>query len=202
MESYEEAVLAERLGADRVELCSSLAVGGLTPDPALVRRISAALAIPVMVMVRPRAGDFVYGTAEVDRMRRAIDQVREAGAAGIVLGALTAAGGIDEESTASLAAYAAPLPVTFHKAIDELDDPVAGVRLLREIADVTRVLTSGGADTALDGVATLRKMLRVAHDRPTVMVAGRVTARNIDHIRELTGATEFHGRRIMGKLAG
>jgi len=202
VESYQEAVLAARLGADRVELCSDLAVGGLTPPPELVRRTAEALDIPVMVMIRPRAGDFVYSPAEVDLMRRAIEEAREAGAAGVVLGALTAERLIDDEGTASLAACASPLPVTFHKAIDELADPVEGVRLLREIAEVTRILTSGGAETALAGAAVLREMLRVAQGRPTIMVAGRVTAANLDRVRELTGAIEFHGRRIVGELGG
>ena len=198
MTTLEEALHAQEQGANRVELCRDLAVGGLTPEQPLMEAACRALTIPVMVMIRPRAGGFVYSGDEADAMIRSIDHAREAGAAGVVLGLLGVDGGIDVETTARLAAHAMPLEVTFHKAVDELPDPVAAVRVLRAVTGVTRVLSSGGAATAQAGVPVLRRMVAVAGDELTIMGGGSVTEHNVDELAELTGAAEFHGRRIVG----
>ncbi len=120
VENFDEALLAERRGADRIELCSDLASEGLTPSPELMQKTCSALKIPVMVMIRPRAGNFVHSEAEINRMKKEIDLAKQAGAAGVVFGILTEENTIDTEKTKLLAKYAFPLPVTFHKAIDEL----------------------------------------------------------------------------------
>ncbi len=200
VESFEEAKLAEMLGADRIELCSDLANDGLTPTIEQMRKACSELKIPVMVMARPRAGNFVYSPNEVERMKTAIDEAKGAGAAGIVIGLLTKDKQIDEKNTRILAEYAQPLPVTFHKAIDELDDPVEGVRVLKTIPGIKRILTSGGKATAVEGQETIRKMMEEAADRITILVAGKVLASNVYEISRLTGASELHGRRIVGEL--
>ncbi len=201
VESFEEARLAEERGAQRIELCSDLANDGLTPSTELMKQTCTKLKIPVMVMARPRAGNFVHTAEEVKQMKTAIDEAKKAGAAGIVFGLLTAENKIDEENTRLLAAYAQPLPVTFHKAIDELDDPVEGVRVLKTIPGIKRILTSGGKATALEGQQTIRKMMEVAGDQITILVAGKVLDSNVDEISRITGASELHGRRIVGELA-
>ena len=200
VESFEEAKLAEMLGADRIELCSDLANDGLTPTIEQMRKACSELKIPVMVMARPRAGNFVYSPNEVERMKTAIDEAKGAGAAGIVIGLLTKDKQIDEKNTRILAEYAQPLPVTFHKAIDELDDPVEGVRVLKTIPGIKRILTSGGKATAVEGQETIRKMMEEAGDRITILVAGKVLDSNVYEISRLTGASELHGRRIVGEL--
>lgn len=200
VETFEEAVLAELRGADRIELCSDLANDGLTPSPELLQKTCATLKIPAMVMIRPRAGNFVYSEDEIDQMKKEIDQAKKADASGVVFGLLTPKNIIDEKNTRLLTEYAQPLPVTFHKAIDELENPVEGVRLLKEIKGIKRVLTSGGKATAKEGAKTIRKMQEVAGKNLIILVAGKVTKKNVEEIRQLTGAEEFHGRRIVGVL--
>ncbi|NCB08976.1 MAG: copper homeostasis protein CutC, partial [Bacteroidia bacterium] len=129
-----------------------------------------------------------------------IDQAKKAGAAGVVFGLLTPENQIDVYHTQLLAEYAFPLPVTFHKAIDQLDDPVEGVKILKEIPGIKRILTSGGKLTAREGLETLREMMKVAGEKIIIVVAGKVTDSNVDEICKLTGASEFHGRRIVGEL--
>lgn len=200
VETLEEAVLAEKLGANRIELCSDLANDGLTPSFELMQKACSALKIPVMVMIRPRAGNFVYSEDEIIQMKSEIDLAKKAGAFGVVFGLLTPANKIDKKNTEILAEYAQPLPVTFHKAIDELENPVEGVWVLKEIDGIKRILTSGGKPTALEGQETIRKMIEVAGEQITILVAGKVLDSNVIEIHKLTGTTELHGRRIVGEL--
>jgi copper homeostasis protein len=200
VETLQEAVLAEKRGANRIELCSDLHLDGLTPSFELMKEACLVLKIPVMVMIRPRAGNFVYAEEEISRMKSEIDLAKEAGAAGVVFGLLTPGNKIDKKNTQILSEYAKPLPVTFHKAIDELENPVEGVSVLKEISGIKRILTSGGKPTALEGLETIRKMVEVAGEQITILVAGKVTNHNVEEIQKLTGAKELHGRRIVGEL--
>ncbi len=198
VESFEEAVRVADRGADRIELCSRLDLDGLTPPAALVRRVCQVLAIPVMVMIRLRPGSFVCTREEITRMEAEAGEARELGASGIVFGLLTGDRRIATEGCERLVRAAFPLPVTFHKAIDELADPVEGVRQLRQLKGITRILTSGGKPTALEGAGTIREMIAASEGRPIIVAAGKVTAANLARIALLTGAPEFHGRKIVG----
>jgi len=200
VETLEEAILAEKRGANRIELCADLASDGLTPSVGLMQKACSILNIPVMVMIRPRAGGFVYSEEEISKMKSEIDEAKKAGAAGVVFGLLTSENQIDEKNTAILAEYAQPLPVTFHKAIDVLENPVKGAEVLSKINGITRILTSGGKPTAKEGTDILLKMMEVTHKKITILVAGKVLESNISEIQQLTGAKEFHGRRIVGEL--
>lgn len=200
VETLEEAVLAEQQGANRIELCSDLANDGLTPTFELMQKACSALKIPVMVMIRPRAGGFVYSDKEIEQMKNEIDLAKKAGATGVVFGLLTSENKIDKKNTAILAENAKPLPVTFHKAIDELEDPVRGAQILTKIGEIKRILTSGGKPTALEGQKVIREMMKVVDDKITILVAGKVLESNVDEIQKLTGAKELHGRRIVGDL--
>jgi copper homeostasis protein len=200
VETFEEAVLAEKLGANRIELCSELQFDGLTPSFELMQKTSSALKIPVMVMIRPRAGSFVYSEEEINQMKSEIDLAKKAGVFGVVFGLLTSDNKIDEKNTGILAEYAHPLPVTFHKAIDELENPVEGVLVLKKIDGIKRILTSGGKPTANEGQETIRKMIEVGGEQITILVAGKVLNSNVEEIQKLTGAKELHGRRIVGSL--
>ena len=153
-----------------------------------------------MVMIRPLAGNFIYSKKEIIQMKSEIDQAKKAGATGVVFGLLTSENTIDIENTRILAEYSKPLPVTFHKAIDELESPVEGVSELLQIENIKRILTSGGKPTALEGQETIRKMIGIAGDKITILVAGKVLDSNIEEIQKLTGADELHGRRIVGEL--
>jgi copper homeostasis protein len=154
-----------------------------------------------MIMIRPRAGNFVYSDDEISQMKSEIDLAKKAGAAGVVFGLLTSENKIDVKNTKILSEYAQPLPVTFHKAIDELYNPVEGVSVLKEINGIKRILTSGGKPTALEGQETIRKMIKEADDTIIILVAGKVTNENIREIKLFTGASEFHGRKIVGQLS-
>ncbi len=200
VETLEEAVKAEWLGAERVELCSNLEIDGLTPHPDLVRNTCLTLNIPVMVMIRPRPGNFVYSGKEIQKMKSAIDMAKEAGATGVVFGLLTPENRIDEINTKILADYASPLSVTFHKAIDEVDNLLEAVKTLQRIQTVNYILTSGGKATALEGASQIRKMVEVSNGIPEIIAAGKVTTENLDEIRKLTGAKAFHGKRVVGSL--
>ena len=201
VETFEEAQKAEQQGASRIELCSDLANDGLTPSPELMQKTCAALKIPVMVMIRPRAGNFVHSEEEINQMKTDIDRAKKAGAAGVVFGLLTSENKIDVENTLLLVEYAHPLPVTFHKAIDELENLVEGVEALKKISGIKRILTSGGKPTAMEGLENLKKMLQTTDGNPIIMLAGKVTDKNVEELQQLTGATEFHGRRIVGNLS-
>ena len=200
VESFREAKIAQEKGADRIELCSDLASDGLTPSFDLMKKACTELDIPVMVMARPRGGNFVFTTEEVERTKQAIDQAKEAGALGVVIGLLTPENKIDIENTRILAEYAAPLPVTFHKAIDEMENPVEGVKNLKTIPNIKRILTSGGKPTALEGQGTLKAMIAEAEGKIIILVAGKVLNSNVDEIQKITGTNELHGRRIVGEL--
>jgi len=201
VENFKEAVFAEQRGAERIELCTDLANDGLTPSYKSTEMACSMLKIPVMVMIRPRAENFVYTPVEIEQMKSEIDLAKKAGAAGVVFGLLTSKNKIDIDNTKILADYAYPLPVTFHKAIDAMKNPVEGVRVLMKIGGIKRILTSGGKATALEGQEVIREMIKIAGDKITILVAGKVLDSNITQIQKITGAKEFHGRRIVGDLS-
>lgn len=201
VETLEEALMAQERGAHRIELCSRLDLDGLSPAPELVWACCASLRIPVMVMIRPREGDFVYDQDDIKQMKLEIDLARKMGAHGVVLGLLTTDNRIDVVNTQHLAEYAQPLSVTFHKAIDILSDPIEGVRVLAAIPGIKRILTSGGKPMAAEGVLVIRRMMQEAGGKISLVVAGKVTNQNLDEIAKATMANEFHGRRIVGALA-
>ena len=200
VETFEQAMLAEKKGANRIELCSELSVGGLTPTAKLMKKTCSVLKIPVMVMIRPRAGNFHYSEEEISQMKQEIDLAKKAGAAGVVFGLLTSKNQIDIENTRILADYATPLPVTFHKAIDELENPADGVPVLKNIRGITRILTSGGKATADEGAEVIRKMKEATGENLTIVAAGKITDKNINQIQQLTQVSEFHGKQIVGNL--
>ncbi|WP_152188526.1 copper homeostasis protein CutC [Georgenia satyanarayanai] len=171
------AALALDTGADRVELCSALDVGGLTPSIAMVEAV-VATGIPVHVLVRPRPGGFRYSATEVSLMVRDIEAIVDAGAAGVVVGALTARDTLDRHALEALQYAAEGLEVTAHRCVDVLEDPAAAVDDLAGLG-FTRVLTSGGAPTVADGVPALRRMVEAAGGRLQVMAGGGVRAEDV-----------------------
>ena len=158
VDGVEKAVAAERGGAARIELCTDLSVGGLTPSRELLRNVREAVHIPVYSMVRPRAGDFVYSDTEFSEMERSIAVAGECGMDGVVTGILRKGSKINVNRTRRLVDLARPLPVTFHRAFDECSD-------LRKALDAAiqtgaaRILTSAGAKTALQGAAKLAELV-------------------------------------------
>ncbi len=197
VETLEQAILAEQCGADRIELCANLETGGLTPSEETINAAKQQLKVPIMVIIRPRTGNFVYDSLETAAMEKAILFCKSIGIAGVVLGCLTKDREVDVEKTERLVALASPMQVTFHKAIDEAKDPIQALSQIMEIPGISRVLTSGGAATAEEGLPVLKKMLELAGDKITVLVAGKVTKENLEFLHESIGAKEYHGRRIV-----
>ncbi|MFE9690369.1 copper homeostasis protein CutC [Micromonospora sp. NPDC005806] len=192
IDSVEGAIAAEEAGAARVELCSALFEGGLTPS---IGTIETALhsvdRIRVHVIVRPRAGDFIYSPAEIDAMERDVRAAVAAGAHGVVIGALTAEGDVDVPTTRRLIEAAGGASVTFHRAFDMTRDPLAALEQLIELG-VDRVLTSGQEVSVLEGAPLIAELVHLAAGRIVVMPGGGITPRNIARIIEATGADEYH----------
>ncbi|WP_422359735.1 copper homeostasis protein CutC [Reichenbachiella sp.] len=200
IKSFEGAKKAEELGATQIELCGRLDLDGITPDMSLVEEVLNSLSIHTKVMVRPRGGDFVYTEEEIDVMAVTIEFLKKMDVQEIVLGLLTKQNNIDLLATKKLAELAAPMKVTFHKAIDELKDPVEGVRQLLSIPEITGVLTSGGKPTAKEGAKVIKRMIDAGQGKIQIIAAGKVTNTNLDDIDELISADAYHGKLIVGEL--
>ena len=191
VDSVESAVAAERGGAQRVELCSDLLEGGITPSPGLLQRVRERVQMDVFAMIRPRGGDFYYTDEEFAVMKADIEHAKESGADGVVLGILDAEGYVDVERTRELVELAQPLPVTFHRAIDvSADFPDSLDRIIASGAQ--RVLTSGGRRRVMDSTQDVRAAIQRTRGRLTIMAGGGLNPENIRMVAEETGAQEFH----------
>jgi len=189
--NIQSALAAQRAGAHRIELCSALDVGGLTPSLGLIRAAVQALEIPVHVLIRPREGDFCYSDLELEIMLEDIRLCREAGAAGVVVGALTEDGPLDLPKMKAMKAAAGDLDITCHRAFDFTPDPAEALEQLIAMG-FGRVLSSGQSDSAYEGRFLLKKMVQQADNRIAVMPGAGVDAENIRSIVEVTGACDFH----------
>lgn len=191
IDSVDSAVAAEQGGAQRVELCSALAEGGVTPSLGLIRAVRSRIHIGLHVMIRPRAGDFLYSEDEIAVMRDDIAKAAECGADGIAIGLLTADGDVDVERTRELVALARPMEVTFHRAFDLVRDIEAGLHdVIRTGAE--RLLTSGAEPSAMQGRHRIREMVRASEGRIRIMAGGGIRAENVREIAEATHAPEYH----------
>ncbi len=206
VDDLDGAMVADRSGADRIELCADLLEGGTTPSAGLVRSVLRAVRhVGVQVIVRPRGGDFTYDDGELDVMCADLETIAELAAeqggrteVGVVLGALTAASEVDVPAMRRLLAAAGPLPVTFHKAIDATPDLLAAYDVLRSLG-VRRVLTAGGPGTAAEGADVLAELVRrsaASPDAPEVLVGGGVRAAGVGSLLAATRASSVHLRAM------
>ena len=194
LDSLDLAIAAEMGGAERIELCDRLDVGGTTPSKALIEQVVAAVKIPVFPIIRVRGGDFVHTDAEVDQMKRDVEMAARAGAAGIVIGILNPDGTIDKRRSREVMEVAPHLPATFHLAFDVAPDQIAALDDVAEIG-IARILTRGGGKTALDGVEGLRHL--VDHSAAVrIMAGGGVREDNAEEIVRRSGVTEIHSRGL------
>ena len=190
--SRASAVAAKEGGAQRVELCRSLEVGGLTPSDEDIEYCIRTLGLRTHVLVRPRAGDFCYNAAEVAEIEHTVQRCKALGAHAVVVGFLTADGRIDTGLTRRIVQISAPMEVTFHRAFDEaLQDPIEALQAIME-AGCHRLLTSGQAPTAPQGAAVIKRL--VDHSPNLKILAGSgVTPDNVRQLIAATGVTEVHG---------
>ncbi len=194
IESLEEGLLAEKNGANCIELCSNLEVGGTTPSLTLTKDLLKEVKIPIRIMIRPRGGDFVYSDEEFFKMKKDIELFRELPIEGFVFGLLTEEHRVDFERTSKLIELSYAKKVTFHKAIDEVSNIVNSSSRLIEIG-VDKILSSGGCNTALDGKDTLNEMIKITNDK--IIVAGKVTHENLNEITKVIPSSNYHGRKIV-----
>ena len=191
--SLQSALNAQEAGADRVELCSALSLGGLTPSYGFIELARKRLKIDVNVLIRPRQGDFLYDSDEIAVMIRDIIACAQMGVNGVVIGALDQFGNVDVDACRAMVAVAKHhgMSVTFHRAIDRACNIMAALEDVISLG-ADRILSSGGKPTSLEGLETLEQMNAAAAGRITIMPGGGVNAGNIRQILEVSGAQEIH----------
>jgi copper homeostasis protein len=202
VDSVASAVAAERGGARRLELCSDLLEGGITPSVGLIAMVRERVSIGIQVMIRPRAGDFCYEAEEFEIMRRDIVSAKSLGAHGVVFGILDANGHLEIERSRELAELARPLEVTFHRAFDMSAD------LFKSLEDVCavgadRILTSGGQQTAVQGLETISALVKAAKGRVAIMPGCGIKPENARRIVAKSGVREVHaglGTSVAGPM--
>lgn len=181
--SLQSALNAEKVGADRIELCSELGVGGITPSYGLLKSIKEQLSLPVHVLIRPRSGDFTYSDTEFEVMKRDIRLCVELGFAGVVSGVLNPDFTVDMDRTLKLLRMAGPLQFTFHRAFDWVRDPFAALAQLEEMG-VDRILSSGQRPSAIEGIDLLGRLHRMA-TRCTIMPGGGIRQDNVLEFKKM-----------------
>lgn len=200
VETFEQAIAAEKNGANRIELCANLAQDGITPSKELILKVVTNLSIPVRVMIRPREGDFMYTGKELADMEASIIFCKKIGVEGVVFGILKADKTLDIDAITKFANLAAPLKVVIHKAIDYTPNILYALEQLSLVNGISTILTSGGAKTALEGSSVLKEMIKTAPKTIEIMPAGGITIENLDNLDGLLGASAYHGKRIVGEL--
>lgn len=188
----EDVKQIEKAGGNRIELISAYTEGGLTPSYAFIKKAVKAVNIPIHVMIRPHAKSFIYTAEEIEMMKEDIQIAQQLGAAGVVLGVLNEQNQIDEEKLADLLSVVEGMNVTFHRAIDEVDDLVGAVKLLRKFKKITHILTSGGQGDIEKNIPVLHDMKKESQGEIQLVVGSGVTKENITRLLHETGIVEAH----------
>jgi copper homeostasis protein len=191
VESVDYAVAAERGGAHRIELCTDLSCGGITPSAALMQTVRRRVRVPIHVLIRPRAGDFRYSDHEFEIMRRDILAAKQFGMDGVALGILQENARVDIGRTRAVVELAQPLSVTFHRAFDASHNLEMSLEEVIQTG-ASRILTSAGQPCAMDGLQTLARLVQAAKERILIMLCGGIDSDNVLHIVRTTLAQEIH----------
>ena len=197
VDSFNDAINAEKNGANRIELCGRLDLDGLTPSKKLISKVFSNLKIPIRVMIRPKHPSFVYSDDEIQQMLEDITYCKELGVDGVVLGCLNENSYLDIEKIDLLSKIAKPLNVIIHKAIDSTESVIDSILLLLKNENINGVLTSGGQQFAKDSIETLKKMLDLAPDSFEIICAGGVTYENFNKLHSLVKGKYYHGKKII-----
>ncbi|MBL7903968.1 MAG: copper homeostasis protein CutC [Bacteroidales bacterium] len=189
--SVESAIAARQGGAHRIELCTALSVGGLTPSQGMIEYVKNILKTETFVLIRPRHGDFNYSRAEFEIMKSDIFAAKVKGADGIVVGMINTDGTVDTCRMKEIVEMAGSMQVTFHRAFDMTRDPYEALETIIGLG-CHRILTSGQAASAMDGATVIARLVAQAGKRIVIMPGGGINAQNLSTLHQLTGATEFH----------
>ena len=200
VEGYQEAMLAEKLGADRIELCSHLDKDGLTPERETILDVLSSISIPVKIMIRPRSGNFVYNKKEIYQMEEEISFCKTNGVKEVVFGVLDTQNRIDMDLVKRLTNISYRMRVTFHKAIDCSDNIKEAFEQLIKCKAVTSVLTSGKGKFVLENRTLIKEIIQLYKDKINIILAGGITNDNLDKIHKTFHCIEYHGKKIVGKL--
>ena len=191
VESLEAGIAAAKAGADRLEVNYALTLGGLTPSAALVEMLKKETNLPLIAMIRPQHGYFTYSDLEFLQMQMEAETLLKAGADGIAFGFIDKFGKIDLERANKLVSLAEGRETVFHRAFDLLENPVESMHQLAEIG-ITRILTSGGKSSAIEGRHVIKKLIEEAAGSIEILPAGGIRPYNAEKFLEYTGATQLH----------
>lgn len=189
--SATSAIKAAEAGANRIELCENFTEGGTTPSYGTIKYVLDRVKIPVNVIIRPRGGDFLYNNAEFEVMKQDVLKIKKLGANGVVFGMLTASGDINIKQVKEIKELASPLECTFHRAFDMCNDMFKALQQLKEIG-IQKVLTSGGKNTAYEGIDVLEQLVVLAKNDIIIMPGSGINDKNIKEIYIKTKAKEYH----------
>lgn len=193
--NYNEAVSAAYRGANRIELCDNLMEDGTTPSYGTIKKTVEKLDIPVMVIIRPRGGNFTYTGEELEIMKYDVQLCKELGVHGVVIGAIKDSK-VDKEIIKELVNLAKPMTITFHMAFDEIEDKNAAIDELIGFG-IDRILTKGGCKDAMSGKDSLKNLVKYSNGRISIMPGKGVNKENRDFLLEYTGANEIHGSKVV-----
>ncbi|CAN1568550.1 copper homeostasis protein CutC [Flavobacteriaceae bacterium] len=193
--NLESAVIAEKNGADRVELCANMLEGGTTPDFETAQKVRDELNIKMNVMIRPRGGNFVYNEAEFEQMKVDIIHFKKINVDGFVFGILNTDNSFDKERNKELVTLASPVSCTFHRAFDVIAIAYESLELLIDCGFKT-VLTSGQAENVTEGIEVLKTLVEKANRRIVVMPGGGLRSKNIEKLDQKVKATYYHSSAI------
>ena len=194
--TLEAALVAEQSGAERIELCQDIENGGTTPPYAAIEFCVNNLKLKTHVLIRPRAGNFVYSEAEFEVIKNDVLYCKKLGVNAIVVGFLHDDFTIDIDKTTEIVNLAKPMEVTFHRAFDECADWEIALEQIIECG-CTRILTSGQKPTAMEGAENIKQMVKQAGDRITILAGSGITIENYQQLADFTGVKEVHGTRLM-----
>ena len=194
--NLKSAIIAQENGADRVELCAEMKEGGTTPDFEITKQARKELTIDLNVMIRPRGGDFVYTNAEFEQMKAEILAFKKLNVDGFVFGILDKDGNFDKEQNMELVALANPIPCTFHRAFDVVNNVFQSLESVIECGFKT-ILTSGQKENVVEGITILAELVKKANNRIVIMSGGGLRSTNIGLLKEKTKAVFYHSSAIV-----
>ena len=197
VDSIDDAIRVEKNGANQIELCSRLDLDGLTPSKKLILQTIRRVSIPIKVMIRSRPGNFTYNQNDVNTMLDSIEFCQKNGINEIAFGALNSNMKIDEKIIYQIVSKYTGLNITFHKAIDLVDNQINEIQKLLKFNQIKAVLTSGGQKNAIDGQKNIKKLFERFKDEIDIIAAGSITNKNIKKIHKTLGLKIYHGKKIV-----